>query len=478
MNPNRLAQDADVEENLMTHATRPKNADTPDPGHSAAAPTGRGPDSMSPTFQTFLATRTGEPDWLRAARQDAYSSFSEQGFPTRKIESYRNSDCRALNQIEFMDVPEGDAERVRAEVDAVRCDGARFVILNGRFEPALSDPCPEGVTVTSLAATLRDDPESIRAALVHSDRTESVFSSLNTAFFADGAVVRIAAGAVVAAPIEIVFCWSAGAPSFASHPRLIVSVGRNAEATLLETHLDPRGEHLTNVAVDISVDDAARLRHLKCTEKAPRAYQFTMTRAELGRDSNYHSVFMSYGGKLLRSDIYARMNGQGAHAALDGLYLTDGDQHVDHVTIVDHAVAHTTSAEHYKGILGGNSRASFAGRIIVRPDAQKIQAEQHNDNLLISENALVSSMPQLEIYADDVQCAHGSTVGQLDETSLFYLRSRGIPKASARELLAYAFANDILERIGIEPLRDRLAGRLTAMPQPPEEAPIAVEAKA
>jgi len=283
---------------------------------------------------------------------------------------------------------------------------------------------------------------------------------LNTAFLEDGAFVVIAANAVVADPIHLIVI-NGGAGKMMAHPRTLIVAGPNSRASIAQTFLGAAGEcHFTNVVTEVSMGENAHLDLYSDQRETDTAYHLSSMHIQLQRHSTFRSRTVTLGGKLVRNDITAVLAGDGAHVALDGCYLVDGDRLVDNHTTIDHATPHCTSHELYKGILDGKSRAVFNGRIIVREDAQKTDAKQTNRALLLSDEAQVNSNPQLEIFADDVKCTHGAAIGQLDDEALFYLRARGLTERDARDMLIHAYAGEVLEGIAIEPLRVQLEREL------------------
>jgi len=283
---------------------------------------------------------------------------------------------------------------------------------------------------------------------------QNAFVALNTAFLTGSTMLRVPAGAVIESPIEITYEVPEDSEPLAAHPRTLILVGANAQCTIIETYKGT-GIYLTNAVTEIVVGDGAVVDHYKVQQESTQAYHVATLQAALGRSSNFSSNSISLGGALVRNDVNAVLS-EGTEATLNGLYLVNGTQHVDNHTVIDHAKPHGTSHELYKGILDGSAHAVFNGRIIVRKDAQKTDSKQTNKNLVLSDDAVIDTKPELQILADDVRCTHGATIGQLDAESLFYLQSRGIGKAEARNLLTYAFAQNIVDRIKVQPLRDSL----------------------
>jgi Fe-S cluster assembly protein SufD len=390
-------------------------------------------------FSSFRRERNGrEPVWLKTLREDGISRFKEEGFPTSRDEAWRTTSLAGLSSTAFIpaECPVA-AAAVTGRLGPYifgSPDAVVAVFANGRFAPELSslDRIPEGVTVASLREVLESRPELVEPMLGGNSLPQGhVFEALNTAFMEDGAVIHLPEGLAVEPPIHLVFYTVADSTPSVAYPRTVVLAGKGSRATLVESYTG-EGAYFTNAVTDMILEDGAVVSHAKIEQESHRAYH------------------------LVRNDPTILLNAEGAECTLDGLYMADGSRHVDNHTVVDHARPQTVSRQLYKGILDESSRGVFHGRVLVRPDAQKISARQTNNTLLLSEEALANSTPQLEIHADDVQCRHASTVGQLDETMMFYLRSRGIGEERARNVLTYAFANEILHRLELPALRERL----------------------
>ena len=347
--------------------------------------------------------------------------------------------------------------------------GHRLVFVNGRFAPELSElgELPEGVTVRPLADVLSSDPEAATRFLGRGvDLERHPFAALNTSGFVDGAFIHLARGAVVEQPIVLLFLAVGDDEPTWTAPRTVIVAEPTSQATVVEHYASSGGETLSLPVTELHLEQAAVIRHVRLQEEGPQARHIALQRSRLDRDARLESVAVTLGAALSRVDLDAELAGPGAHASLDGLYLVEGSQHADTQLQVRHAAPHCTSHELYKGILDGSARAVFNGRIIVDPDAQKTDAIQSNRNLLLSKGALVNSNPQLEIFADDVRCTHGSTVGRLDEDAVFYLRSRGLDRAAAESLLTYAFAAEVVQTIPVDAVRERVEGHLAAwLPQ-------------
>lgn len=412
-------------------------------------------------FEAFeRALPASHPESLRSKRRQAIERFSDLGFPTLRQEEWRFTNVGPIARTHFsLDVT----------ADGVTTDSIRpfsyegtvqLTLVNGRFVPQLSDldELPEGIVVCSLAEALEKHPEKVEPHLGRLASFENhPFVALNTAFYGDGVLIWVPRNQVVEKPINLVLVGSPSAEPIAFFPRNLIVGGESSQVTVVEQYVTVgEGAYLTAPVTEIVAEDNAVVDHYKLQRESTEAFHMATFQLQLGRDSNVSSHSISWGGGLVRNDVNAVLDGEGGEATLNGLYMVEGTQLVDNHMRVDHVAAHCDSHELYKGILEGKSRAVFNGRIYVHPGAQKTDAKQTNRNLLVSPDALCNSNPQLEIFADDVKCTHGSTVGQLDETAIFYLRSRGIGEEAARSLLTYAFAADIVERIKVGAVRQDL----------------------
>lgn len=405
--------------------------------------------------------------WVARARSLALERFADSGFPTPGDEDWKYTNLsriedRAFRALPF-EAPGGAAPpglAAGAAFDAL--PGHVVVFVDGRHAPALSriGGLPAGVTVGSLADALESTPEGLEAFLPD-DTRHTVVGALNTAFMADGAFVHVPRGVVVAEPIHWLFI--ATRQDAALHPRNLLVAEEGAQATVVEHHADPGSVAcLTNAVTQIFASRGSVVEHCKLQRQSTAAIHLAGIHALQGRGSRFTSHSIAVGAALARHDITATLDAEGCEAELNGLYLAEGRQHVDHHTRIDHARPGGTSREHYRGVLDGASRGVFNGRVLVHPGALRTDAHQVNHNLLLSREAEVDTKPQLEIYADDVKCTHGATVGQLDEAQLFYLRARGLEEAAARSLLTHAFARDVIERIRASSLRDHVERLLLA----------------
>ncbi len=409
-------------------------------------------------------TGRDQPAWLTPIRQGGLARFTELGLPTLKHEDWRFTNVAPLAQLPFKLATESACQNLDPSVLAglpfSDLPGDRLVFVDGHFAPALSrvGASPAGVRVGSLAVALRQDAALVEPCLGRWSRTEAnAFTALNEAMFEDGAFIQVPAGATIAEPVQLIFLTTGREPGVASQPRNLILAGRESRITILEIHAGlAETPTFTNAVTELAVGDHATVEHLKLQDERAGAFHFAALFAHLGRSSNLVAHSFALGGRLARQNIRTVLDGEGIECVLNGLYLGSGAQLLDHHMIVDHAQPHCASHEFFNGILADRAKGVFHGRILVRPGAQKTDAKQTNKNLLLSSEATANTKPQLEIYADDVKCTHGATVGQLNPESIFYLRSRGIPAATARRMLIHAFAGEIIERVRCVPAREEL----------------------
>ncbi len=399
------------------------------------------------------------PGWLHAMRRSALARFGELGFPTTRVEEFKYTNLAPLARTAFETAPAASAADLSGlgRRDLVSGLAAhRVLVVNGR--PSGSLPNFPGVEWSTLEEALRERPGLMHehlARLAAFDRHALV--ALNTAFLENGVVLRIGDGVVVERPLVVVHYSVGDARPWVTYPRTLVLAGRNSQAVVMEAWIGPdNAVYFTNAVTEIFVAEGAVLDYTRLELEGDQAFHFEAVHARQGRSSNLTVNSIALGGALVRSEVGAVLAGEGASCVLNGLYLAGGRQHIDNYTTLDHAQPHTTSLELYKGILDGHGEGVFHGRIIVRPEAQKTDAIQRNRNLLLSDDAVVNTKPQLEIYADDVRCTHGATVGQVDADAVFYLRSRGVGEHEARRLLTLAFAGEIVERLKPAALQQRL----------------------
>ena len=398
-----------------------------------------------------------ELPWLVSLRKKALAQFKRAGLPTKKVEDWKYTSLWELTQQSFnhlvnpVTLSEHQQQQMRLLDDAYR-----IVIVDGVFSEQLSElgELQNGVTIQPFSNSL-EGLESVLGQQVVIEKAG--LNALNTLLMKEGAMVHVAANTIVDKPIEIVVVNSGRTDNLAVHLRNMIQLDQSAEATVIEHYIgfdDVAG--LTNVVTEVVLAEKAELFHYKMQRESMNNYHIAMLAAKQATDSQWHTNLISLGGKLARHDVHSRLEGEQSHTTMDGLYILTADQHCDFHTRIDHLVPHTTSDEIFKGVLDGNSHAVFNGKVLVHKDAQKTDSNQSNHNLLLSRNCEIDTKPEMEIYADDVKCGHGSTVGQLDPDHLFFLRARGLDEVSARSLLTYAFAIEILERIPSQIIRDAL----------------------
>ena len=409
------------------------------------------------------------PAWLLPIRKGAIARFGELGFPTTRDEEWRYTNVSHIARTDFKladgSAPETTADRIEPFTFA-SAEGCRLVFVNGHFVPALSrlEDLPDGVYVGSLAEALHTYGDLVRLHLArHAGYQANAFTALNTALFADGAFVHIPKDRIVEPPLHILFAATAQGQPTMSCPRNLIVADRASQAAVIESYVGlDDGAYFTNAVTEIVVADGTVLEHCKLQRESEQAYHVAGLHIRQAADSNVTAHSFSLGGALVRNDVAPVLRAEGSECTLNGLYVVGGEQHVDNHLRVEHAGPHCDSREYYKGLLSDRARGVFAGRIVVHEGAQKTDAKQTNMNLLLSDDARVDTKPQLEILADDVKCTHGATIGQLDKDAIFYLRSRGIGEDAARSLLVRAFAGEMIDRIGIAAVRQRLVADLLA----------------
>ncbi|MGO8836701.1 MAG: Fe-S cluster assembly protein SufD [Limisphaerales bacterium] len=420
---------------------------------------------IGPFLENFERFESGLlPSWLLPLRRAGIARFADLGFPTVQDEDWRFTNLAPLTQLPLKPAGEtnatADARAALENYTFARLPGARLVFINGEYSPALSSnrSLPAGMRVSNLAAALVADSELIKKHFsLYALAEDNAFAALNQAFFTDGGFVHVPAGVAVAEPIQFVFVSTARQSGETSQPRNLIVAGANSRATVIESYISTNNTaYFTNSVTEIVAGDNAALEHVKFQDEADAAFHLATIAAQLGRASNVSVHSFALGAKLSRTNIRTKLAGEGLECILNGLYLTRGEQLADHHMIVEHAQPHCASHEYFNGILDDKSRGVFHGRILVREIAQKTDAKQTNKNLLLSNDATADTKPQLEIYADDVKCTHGATIGQLNAESIFYLRARGIGAANARRMLIHAFAGEIIARVKHDSTREKL----------------------
>jgi len=405
-----------------------------------------------------------QPKWLLPLRKAGMASFAELGFPTLQNEDWRFTNVAPIAQLRFS--PAREAVVNGAETKAIKesafakFSGHRLVFVNGFFSAKLSSrqPVSGGLKVENLSAALANDSALIEKHLGRYAQTKgNAFAALNQAFFTDGAFIHVPAGVEVAGPIQIIYISSAKNSGETIQPRNLIIAGANSKLTVVESYISTvNAAYFTNAVTEMVVGENAFVEHVKLQDEAAAAFHIATITGEFGRTSRVNVHSFALGAKLSRTNIRTKLAGEGLECVLNGLYLTRGEQLADHHMIVEHAQPHCASHEYFNGILDDKSKGVFHGRILVQPIAQKTDAKQTNKNLLLSDDATADTKPQLEIYADDVKCTHGATIGQLNDESIFYLRSRGIGADTARQMLIHAFAGEIINRVKCESAREEL----------------------
>ena len=422
-------------------------------------------DPYLKAFERFeQAAATTQPSWLFPLRKAGIARFAELGFPTLKNEDWRFTNVAPIAKLPFKSAL--DAARDGLTKDSLdqfsfaKLPGTRLVFVNGHVAAELSTAPtqPNGIKVSSLATALANDSALVEKHLGRYVRTEdNAFAALNNAFFQDGGFVYVPAGQSVDDPVQFLFINTSKDAGATTHPRNLIIAERGAKLTVIESYVSlASAPTFTNAVTEFALGDNAVVEHCKFQDESPEAFHIAALHSHLGRAVSFSSHSIATGAKLARNNLRTTLDGEGIECVLNGVYITNNDQISDHYMVVDHAKPHCASHEYFNGILAGKSKGVFHGRILVRPDAQKTDAKQTNKNLLLSDDATADTKPQLEIYADDVKCTHGATIGQLNDESIYYLRSRGIGLENARRMLIHAFAGEIIDRVKHDALREEL----------------------
>ena len=403
--------------------------------------------------------------WLVDLRREGRSKFDREGLPHPKMEAWRGTNVTPLARIPF--VPAAPGAVPQQALANLELGGPRLVFSAGQLIDARTNGA-NGLWAGSFADALERYGERMRAWITGDETEFGAFEALNRAYLADGAVVVVDDGASPDRPVEIVYSLGSQPAEAIQLPRTVIVAADNSHVQVVETFIgEGATPTLTNAVSRVLIGENASVEHARVQIEGPQAWHISTVSSRQARSSRYTAHHINLGARLARHNTRALLDGEGSHCLLNGLYLTDGEQHVDNDTVLDHAKPHCDSRELFKGILAGKSRSIFTGRIIVRPDAQKTDAKQSNPNLLLSPTALAQTKPQLEIYADDVKCTHGATIGRMDDDAVFYMRSRGLSDAAARKMLIQAVAREVLDAIRIPALRDALieevSGRLDGL---------------
>jgi Fe-S cluster assembly protein SufD len=411
------------------------------------------------TFEREGASRG--PAWLYPIRKAGISRFAEIGLPTVQHEDWRFTNVAPVGRLPFKPLLElADVTIKLEQFHFTALPSSRLVFVNGHFSARLSSILPQdnGVQIGSMAAALGSDGMLLQKYLGRFAKAdENGFSALNTAFFTDGAFIYVPAGKAVREPVHLLFISTAAEAGAAIHPRNLIIAERDTKLTVIESYVSTvQAGYVTNAIDEFVIGDNVSFEHCKFQDESRTAYHLATQHLHIGRGANVISHSFAFGAKLSRTNIRTALAGEGLDCILNGLYITRDEQLADHHMIVEHAKPHCNSHEYFNGILDDRSKGVFHGRILVQQEAQKTDAKQTNKNLLLSDDATANTKPQLEIYADDVKCTHGATIGQLNDESIFYLRARGIGADTARRILIHAFAGEIIDRVRCEPLREEL----------------------
>lgn len=420
-------------------------------------------------FEMFEKSLNGESNSsIHALRRNAIAWFNEMGFPTTKNEEWRFTNIAPIVKTNFKPALRYASDQVALkDIEPFVFHGTnRLVFINGHFSKELSSVSllPKGAIVESLAVALKDYPELVGKHLAkYSKYDENAFTALNAAFLKDGACIYIPDSIVLEQPVHLLYVSAGSEDAVASHPRNLIVTGKHSQLSLVESYVCLTDDsYLTNAVTEIVLGEHSVVEHDKLQIESEKAYHVGTIHVYQQGKSNYTSNSISFGGSIARNTITAVLDAEGSECTLNGLSLATHQQLVDNHTTIDHAKPHCNSHELYKSILDGKSKGVFNGKIFVRKDAQKTDAKQTNKTLLLSDEATIDTKPQLEIFADDVKCTHGATVGQLDAEQIFYLRSRGIALTTAKDILTFAFAGDVVARVHIEPLKEQLEALIHA----------------
>ena len=410
-----------------------------------------------------LDAPSGQPSWLLPLRKGGMARFAELGFPTSALEDWRFTSLASLTKLPFRSAPMDGAGLNISTIQQfhfTQIPGSRLVFVNGRFAKELSTitTLPDGVTVSSLADALVSNPALVEKHLGRYVKTEdNALAALNTALFEDGGFIHVPAGKAVTEPIHLLFVTTTKDVGVTVQPRNLIVAEANSSVTVIESHVATnKGAYFTNSVTELFAGDNAQLEHIKFQDEALEAFHIATVQGRFLRGSQVSTHSFALGARLSRINLRTKLDGEGIEAILNGLYITRGEQLADHHMIVEHAQPRCASHEYFNGILDDKSKGVFHGRILVHPIAQKTDAKQTNKNILLSDDATADTKPQLEIYADDVKCTHGATIGQMDPDSIFYLRARGIGLERAKRMLVHSFAGEIIARVKCQAVREEL----------------------
>lgn len=429
---------------------------------------------MGESLSALLSSRSelglpgGEVPWLSDIRQQGAEAFLSLGLPSVRHEDWKYTNIKPIVKRTFSIPEKGGSSLSDEQLDGLSILGLiahRIVFIDGYFSESDSNlaDIPDGVTVCELSKAIEEKPELVKPFLGHlTSNPEHGFRALNNAFIQEGLFIRLQKDIRLDQPIECLFISSTAEEGYVSQPRNLIIAEENSELSIIERYASIGDKHsLSNSITEVFALENSRIEHYKIQQESSRSYHVGSWLIEQAEKSQVQTHNVALGGAIARTDIRVRLQGEESQCGLNGVYVLNEKQHIDNHTQVDHCIADTKSNEFYKGVLADRARAVFHGRIIVHQDAQRTDAQQQNKNLLLSGDAEIDTKPQLEIYADDVSCSHGATVGQLDENALFYLQSRGIDTNTARGLLTYAFANDVINEFSLPALRSYVEHQLS-----------------
>lgn len=424
---------------------------------------------MNAFMQQALLAANGDDtgqNWLSAVHERGRACWQTHTFPGRKVEAWKYTNLRFLEQGDYQHSAPAPAGVVEQSLDIPGLDAIRLVFLNGQFQPQLSisaDSLPDGVELVNFASASPEQQVTINSLLDTVSLPEKhLFAAHNSAGTAEGVFLHLQSGVQLTTPVHVVYSNGRGEQGYQVLQRLLVVLESGSEATLIEHYSagDEDRNDFTNSVSELVLRDNARLHHYRLHLEHESTIHIGGVHAELGRSATLNSFHLGLGSRIKRLDLVVNHRGEGAHCELNGVYLPRREQQVDYHTCIEHAVPHCTTNEVFRGIIADSAKAVFNGRIHIHPQAQKTLAQLSNKNLLTSNKAEVDTKPELEIYADDVQCAHGATVAQLDNTALHYLRTRGVSEAEARVMMSFGFINELLNDIRLQPVAEYLRPQL------------------
>ena len=403
-------------------------------------------------------------DKLSLIREAAMGQFQARGFPTTRQENWKYTDVKPIARSAFGIAEEKPAAGYEKQLELARLSGLEsheLVFINGRFsvEHSRLQDLPQGVVLEDMSSALNNHSKLVDSIMSNTTLNEqsNPFNILNTAFIHDGVLIHVPDDCSIDKPINLIYLSGYSDNEFSAHPRNLIFLGNGARLTVIENYVGAKdSQYFINTVTDAVLASNAALTHYKLQQESVESYHIGNFNIYQDRDSQVNSHSISLGGSLVRNDIKVQLDAEGAGVLLNGLYMANGKQHIDNHTLINHLQPHTNSEEHYRGVLNDRGRGVFNGKVVVHKDAQKTDAAQSNANLLLSDQAEIDTKPELEIYADDVKCSHGSTVGQLDKDMMFYLRSRAIDETTAKSILTFAFAEEVIKRIEIEQIRHYL----------------------